>query len=100
MRYINLYMDHAKIGCGWRPAFVINEGRLKTRLFFPADCQSIAVANDELRKAKEIPIPNRRAAAKIAAVIRDNFKMRKRLHLLVSGNDAKAVVDDLRKVAA
>lgn len=100
MRYINLYLDHQKVGCGYRNFFVVHEGRVKTRLFYPAECQSVEVPHVELRKAKEIPIPNRRAAAKIAAVIRDNFKQRKRLHLAVAGRDAKAVIDDLRKVAA
>jgi hypothetical protein len=100
MRYMSLYLDHAKIGCGWRPCFVVKEGRIKTRLFFPADCQSVEVPNAEVRKARDIPIPNRRAAAKVAAVIRDNFKQRKRLHLAVAGRDAKAVMEDLKKVAA
>lgn len=100
MRFINLYLDHAKVGCGWRPCFVVKEGKVKTRLFFPADCQSIEVPHAELRKAKDITIPNRRAAAKVAATIRDNFKQRKRLHLAVAGRDAKAVMEDLRKIAA
>jgi hypothetical protein len=100
MRYIELWLDTAKTGCGYRRFFITHEGRVKTRLFNPSDCQAVEVPNADLRKAKDIPIPNRRAAAKVAAVIRDNFKMRKRLHMLVSGKDAKAVIDDLRKVAA
>jgi hypothetical protein len=100
MRYIEVYLDHPKVGCGYRRFFITHEGRIKTRLFNPSDCQSVEVPHAELRKAKEISIPNRRAAAKVAAVIRDNFKMRKRLHLAVAGRDAKAVMNDLKGVAA
>lgn len=100
MRYIELYLDTAKTGCGYRRFFVVHEGKLKTRLFYPSECTSVEVPHAELRKAKDITPANRREAAKVAAVIRDNFKMRKRLHMAVAGRDAKAVMNDLKGIAA
>jgi hypothetical protein len=96
MRYVELYLDHPKIGCGMRRFFVIKEGKHTARLFYPPTSTSLDVKLDVLAGARDIELPTRRHSAHVAADIRDNYKARKRLHLIVNGTDAKAAIEALR----
>jgi hypothetical protein len=97
MRYIETWVDLPKIGCGVRHAFVVKEVKAGVRLFFPATCRAYTVPAKAINKAKDITPTTRKEAARLAALIRDTHKARKRQHVKVNLAEARAVMADLAK---
>lgn len=68
MRLISLYLDHSKVGCGWREYLVLKEGPKWTKLISTATADAITIPSTEMKWARDVPLKKTRAARRLRAV--------------------------------
>lgn len=68
MRKISLYLDHPKVGCGWRSYLVLTVGPKWVRLLSTETAETIKVPASELRFAREEKIKPSRALRRLRKV--------------------------------
>lgn len=72
MRYVSLWIDDGRVGCGRRQFFVVAEGRKWVTLFYAPLCATIKVTKPGYIKAR--PIDEKYRKGWMAATIRANAK--------------------------
>lgn len=70
MRYLSLYLDHPKVGCGWRSYLVVKEGRIHARLVYAATGESLTVPKTAITHGRDLPLKPTRMAKRLRAVAR------------------------------
>ena len=70
-QYLNLYLDHAKVGCGWRAYVLIRVGRKWARLVCTETAETLSIEVKELRGARPLPFKRTRLARRLRQVARD-----------------------------
>lgn len=96
MRYVDLNLEHPRIGSGHRRFFVVREGRKRARLFYVPACVGFDMPVEVLKKARDVPAVDRREAQMghgylpkhMARRLRDNLRQRR----MDPTEDAKAVL--------
>lgn len=68
MRYIRLYVDHPRIGCGFRDWLVIRTGRVWAHLVSCDTAEIIKVPVGDLRFAKDLPVKANRRIKRLREV--------------------------------
>lgn len=68
MKYIRLYVDHPRIGCGNRIFLVLKTGRVWAHLIAAGTAELIKVPVGDLRWAKPLPFKPGRAVKRLRAV--------------------------------
>lgn len=71
MTYIRLYVDHPKIGCGFRPFLVLKTGRVWAHLLATETAETIKIPVADLKWAKPLPLKSGRLARRLKLVDRD-----------------------------
>lgn len=71
LEYVEMYLDHAKVGCGWRRFLVLRAGRKHVRLLYPSTLVQFTIGRDEYVAAHPVPVADttpRRLAERLAAI--------------------------------
>lgn len=50
VQYLSLYLDHPKVGCGWRAYLVLKEGHKWTRLFCTETAEALTLPRKDADK--------------------------------------------------
>lgn len=70
MQYLRLYLDHPKVGCGWRAYLVLKVGRIHARVICTESADAITIPKTELAHGRPLPLKPTRAARMLRAVAR------------------------------
>lgn len=98
MRYLDVWLDNASVGCGWRRALDISGPRMKdVLLLFPATLTQIRVNAAELRRAKELELSSRQAR-RLRAQLKRGLKSHKRHGLRAPETVVKTTIEALEKL--
>lgn len=68
MRQVRLYLDHPRVGCGWRQYLVLTVGPKWARVINIESAETIKIPAAELRHAKDMPLKPARAARLLRTV--------------------------------
>lgn len=71
MRYIRLYVDHPKIGCGFRAFLVVKTGRIWAHLVSTDTAEAIKVPVGDLKWAKPLTFHPRRRLNRLRRVAKE-----------------------------
>lgn len=71
-QYLRLWIDHPKVGCGWRSYLVVREGRKWTRLLCTETAESLMLSEGEWAPIKnrsvQLPFKRTRVARRLREV--------------------------------
>lgn len=67
-KLISLYLDHPKVGCGWRRYVVLTVGPKWARLVSAETAEAIRIPAKELATGRPLPIKPTRAARRLRDV--------------------------------
>lgn len=87
VQYVTLYLDHPKVGCGYRRFLVLKVGRKEVRLLCVESAESLKVPVADLKFAKPEAFKPRRLAKRISNTARtynrrDSWAVKEGLALL------------------
>lgn len=68
--HISLYLDHPKVGCGWRPYIVLKSGRLWASLLATETAERIKIPVGLLKTGRPLPVKRTRMARRLREVAR------------------------------
>lgn len=71
MSYVRLYIDHPRVGCGFRAFLVLRTGRIWAHLICTETAEAVKVPVGDLRWAKPMPLKPTRLARRLRAVAKD-----------------------------
>jgi len=89
--YVRLYVDHPKVGCGWRGFVVVKRGHKLAHLLYPPTLAAITVPINDLAAAEAPPVN----PGKLAARIKRTRRARKRYGLAWSQPATAAALAEL-----
>lgn len=67
IEYLSLYLDHPKVGCGWRNYLVLKRGRIHARLLATESADALTVNVADLAHGRPQPVKKTRLAKRIRA---------------------------------
>lgn len=70
MQYLSLYLDHAKVGCGWRGYLVLKVGRIHARVICAETAESFSIPKKDLAHGRPLPLKRTRALRRLRDVAR------------------------------
>lgn len=67
---ISLYLDHPKVGCGWRRYLVLQQGRIHARIICMENAEALKIPATTLATGKIEPFQRTRAVKRLRATAR------------------------------
>jgi putative component of toxin-antitoxin plasmid stabilization module len=68
MRKVSLYLDHPKVGCGWRIYLVAKEGRKWVKLIAIGTAETVTVPAEVMKTARELKLKPTATARRLRRV--------------------------------
>jgi hypothetical protein len=95
IQYLSLYLDHPKVGCGWRSYLILKEGRKWTRLLCTETAEAMTLSRKDadklIKEGKPLVLKPTRLAKRIRAVAKtyniDTQDIKAALTLLKTKNE-------------
>lgn len=64
-QHLSLYLDHPKVGCGWRAYLVLKEGRKHARILCTETAEAFTVPVLTLKSGRPMPLKPSRCARRL-----------------------------------